>query len=99
MAPLPFGPTLTIGILAFCLILVAFLIRRIVTRIGKSTRSSWVRFLYLLISIWPLYGTIRAIVLENPWHLNPFFYFWLLLSVFCWLSFFLTHPPKEGDAQ
>ena len=62
MTPFPFGVVPTIGLLLLSLLIVIFLVRRIVNKIRISTGSRWAIFIYLLVSIWPLYESIKLTI-------------------------------------
>jgi len=94
MDPFPFGTSLTIVVLLFCLILVAFLLRRIVNKIRQSTGFEWAIYLYFFICIWPVYEIVKIIGKDYPWIKNPFFYFWFLFLLYSVMSFFV-----EGSKQ
>lgn len=97
MEPFPFNITLTSGALLFCLIIVAFLIRRIVNRIRKSTGYQWAIYLYLLIGIWPIFEVVKSVSQDFPWFRNPFFYFWLILLIYCGTSFYLEYSKQKEN--
>ncbi|MBN1351779.1 hypothetical protein JXJ21_20370 [candidate division KSB1 bacterium] len=99
MNPFPFGIPLTLLVLAGCLFLAAFLIRRIVNKIKKSTGSRLAIYLYLLVSLWTVYEMIKIALYDVPWFANPFFYFWLLMLLYCVVSFLIEHSKQQEQAD
>ena len=78
-----------IGLLIFAFLAVMMLSRLIVNRIGKHTSRRWVSFCYLVIALIPFLELIKMLFLKDGVCNVPFFVFWLLFFMYCFVMFLI----------